>query len=268
MLAAQQGRADMVQLLLKAGASPVLANKHGCTVLFLAATSGSEVVLRMVLGCEGVVKQIDQAPTTHAWPGISPVFLYETDDWEGFTPLCAASLLGHTDCVRVLLDAGAAIDGSGPSPLVAAVQGDRHEAVIKLLLARMGDEQPLLVRLVEAAHLPPIFKDDKCIPRLVLRELQARGNVPPQSHLAAATEALAKLESKLSPALFDELGRILAAAQSPVPRWCASCLAMPPKPLKCGRCLRVYYCDINCQKKAWETHKLQCSEAPTKKKKN
>lgn len=30
--------------------------------------------------------------------------------------------------------------------------------------------------------------------------------------------------------------------------------------MRCGRCQTVYYCDQNCQKKDWASHKLNCNK--------
>jgi hypothetical protein len=40
-------------------------------------------------------------------------------------------------------------------------------------------------------------------------------------------------------------------------RFCASCNKTGPWRL-CSRCKKVYYCSVECQKKNWPTHKLDC----------
>lgn len=39
---------------------------------------------------------------------------------------------------------------------------------------------------------------------------------------------------------------------------CAFCEKEPPKPMTCGRCQLVRYCDPDCQKAHWKIHKLVC----------
>ena len=39
---------------------------------------------------------------------------------------------------------------------------------------------------------------------------------------------------------------------------CAECGASGAGFQKCGQCAVVYYCGVECQKKAWPTHKLEC----------
>ena len=43
---------------------------------------------------------------------------------------------------------------------------------------------------------------------------------------------------------------------------CGSCMQRKIHLLKCGRCLSVYYCDVNCQKLHWKKlHKGECKQA-------
>ena len=58
------------------------------------------------------------------------------DEYSGKTPLVCASLNGHTETVKLLLDAGAAVDTQdvyGTTPLVFASE-EGHTEIVKLLL--------------------------------------------------------------------------------------------------------------------------------------
>lgn len=47
-------------------------------------------------------------------------------------------------------------------------------------------------------------------------------------------------------------------------KMCGHCHKSGAKLLRCGRCKKVYYCNVECQKKDWATnHRAQCSTAPS-----
>ncbi len=39
---------------------------------------------------------------------------------------------------------------------------------------------------------------------------------------------------------------------------CKSCHTRMDKILRCSQCKKVYYCNIECQKKHWKQHKKKC----------
>jgi hypothetical protein len=44
---------------------------------------------------------------------------------------------------------------------------------------------------------------------------------------------------------------------------CKSCAVSDKELLRCTRCKEVYYCGVDCQKKDWPNHKLNCSKVST-----
>lgn len=61
----------------------------------------------------------------------------------------------------------------------------------------------------------------------------------------------------------DETNRTIATAKTVTARVCNACgtragLAGSTDLMRCGRCLSVYYCNAECQRSDWKTHKLNC----------
>jgi ankyrin repeat protein len=114
--------ADTVDLLLKAGADPQAKTRLGMTPLFMAAESGSPVLVSRLL-------------TAGADPNMPALS-------NGETPLMAAARSGNIETVKLLLDAKANIDGKdtlrGTTALSWAAE-QNHAAVVKLLLERGAD---------------------------------------------------------------------------------------------------------------------------------
>lgn len=106
--AAAEGCVEVVEVLLAAGANPLLRSAKGATPLFMAAQSGHAAVVRVLLA--------------HATGRRA---LAVVDD-SGFSPLSAAALHGHLQCVRVLVEEGGAsvcaLVGADAAPLLKAVQ--------------------------------------------------------------------------------------------------------------------------------------------------
>lgn len=87
--AAEQGKADIVALLLDRGADPQARNLAGSTALHIAAKLGREEVVRLLLE-----RKLDP----------------EAANLAGFTPLMFAARNGDASVVRLLIAAGAPLD--------------------------------------------------------------------------------------------------------------------------------------------------------------
>jgi len=121
-LAARAGHAGAAQVLLAAGSDVMARTRVGAAPPF-----------RRIGGTQG--KGVEKSPARGARPAIPG----------GKTPLHFAARDGHLEVVRVLLDAGAAIDDRDPNditPLLLAASNDRV-AVAKYLITRGADIQAI-----------------------------------------------------------------------------------------------------------------------------
>ncbi|XP_076277761.1 uncharacterized protein LOC143207827 isoform X2 [Lasioglossum baleicum] len=121
-LAARHGYADVVRVLLAAGACADHADCDGWTALRAAAWGGHTQVVEMLLEHGAIVDCADWDQRTAlraaAWGGHEDIVkallqhgadVNRTDD-EGRTALIAAAYMGHSEIVEHLLDFGAEID--------------------------------------------------------------------------------------------------------------------------------------------------------------
>lgn len=117
MLAAEQGLADAVRVLLDRQARTELKTSDGATAVMYAAWGGHE----------GVIQALASAGAE----------LDATND-DGKTALMAASARGHVNAVRALIDHGVSVDrvaGHGWSALMYAANNG-HDRVARLLVER------------------------------------------------------------------------------------------------------------------------------------
>ncbi|XP_060944865.1 ankyrin repeat domain-containing protein 50 [Limanda limanda] len=122
--AAHEGSVDVVELLLKHGSDPLIRDHQGQTPLNLTSRQGHVKVLTVLL--EWAKRQ---HPETAAQ-------MMEHVDNEGWTALRSAAWGGHSEAVRLLLDAGADVDGcdgEARTALRAAAWGGHEEIVLTLL---------------------------------------------------------------------------------------------------------------------------------------
>ena len=113
-LASQEGHADVVRLLLGAGADPDETAFDGRPALWHPAARGHVDVLKLLLGA-GADPDVADASTRS-------------------TPLMIATIRNHLEAVRALLEAGADVDGPGPgSPLHAAMVQEKRDMALLLL---------------------------------------------------------------------------------------------------------------------------------------
>ncbi|XP_076857757.1 uncharacterized protein ankrd50l [Brachyhypopomus gauderio] len=124
--AAHAGLADVVALLLCRGADPSLSDNQGQTALTLSARQGHVGVMQVLL--EWAQDQGRDGPAVRA--------LTEHADCEGWTALRSAAWGGHKESVKMLLEAGAEVDGcdaDGRTALRAAAWGGHEEILLTLL---------------------------------------------------------------------------------------------------------------------------------------
>ncbi|XP_056279286.1 ankyrin repeat domain-containing protein 50 isoform X1 [Pseudoliparis swirei] len=122
--AAHEGSANVVKLLLARGADPLVSDPQGQTPLTLASRQAHVKVLSALLDwTESRGPEAAARMTEHV-------------DGEGWTALRSAAWGGHGEAVRLLLDAGANVDGcdaEGRTALRAAAWGGHEEIVLTLL---------------------------------------------------------------------------------------------------------------------------------------
>ncbi|XP_027865688.1 B-cell lymphoma 3 protein [Xiphophorus couchianus] len=108
-------QANMVDVLLRAGADPAVLDRHGQTALHLCCEY-------QLLECLSVLLSFSSS---------SPCL--EIRNFEGLSPLHLAVLQGHKNLAKMLLDAGADINvmdiKSGQSPLMHAVESNNADMV-------------------------------------------------------------------------------------------------------------------------------------------
>ncbi|XP_034549277.1 ankyrin repeat domain-containing protein 50 [Notolabrus celidotus] len=122
--AAHEGSANVVELLLAHRSNPLDIDVHGQTPLTLASRQGHVKVLSVLL--EWAKSQEHE----------TAMQMMEHIDNEGWTALRSAAWGGHSEAVKLLLDAGADVDGcdsEGRTALRAAAWGGHEEIVLTLL---------------------------------------------------------------------------------------------------------------------------------------
>ncbi|CAE7578224.1 unnamed protein product, partial [Symbiodinium sp. CCMP2456] len=119
--ASENGQADVVQLLLEAGADKNLCDMHGCSPLLNAAKIGHTPVVRLLLEAGALV---------------------DLPNSGGRTALMCAASEGHQAVLQLLLEAGAhkdARDNRGNTALIYSAMGG-HARVAELLLEAGADK--------------------------------------------------------------------------------------------------------------------------------
>jgi len=119
-IAAEEGWAEIVKLLVDHAADVNKANNNQASPLYFAAQNGHEVVVETLLVANANVNQLRN---------------------DGNSPLLTASERGHTEVVRLLLENKANINqpySDGASPLYIAAQ-EQCEEIVNLLLENNAD---------------------------------------------------------------------------------------------------------------------------------
>ena len=172
-IAAKSGNADLIKRLLEAGANPNLALQLGETPLMSAARAGTAEGVRLLVaaGADVNASESSRQQTALMWATaqghidvvralieagadldarskIRPMLMYTdatnggafdqgvTEQLGGYSPLLFAARQGEVEIAKLLLNAGANIEGvagNNTSPLVVAAHSG-HTALAKLLL--------------------------------------------------------------------------------------------------------------------------------------
>lgn len=153
MSAAMTGNADMVRLLVKAGAWVNYLNSHVVNALWLAAGSGNLKVVKLLVknkayvnnrNVEGVTPLMNAARNGHY--SVAEYLVKAKADMnlvhkDGDSALMFALANGHGDIARLLIDAGAPVNIQnkfGVTALMIAV-AEQNEEAVRLLVQNKAD---------------------------------------------------------------------------------------------------------------------------------
>lgn len=155
--AAGAGNAEVVKLLVKAGAEGSTPGAGGRSALYEASLHGQALIVRTLLQAGAPLEAAALGSRIRALP----VFTSGYIDAEGVTPLIAAAEGGHFEVVRLLVDAGAAVnraDSTGFTPLMGAARAG-HAGMARFLVERGAERSAVdrsgrnaLAHAVEFGH--------------------------------------------------------------------------------------------------------------------
>nr|QQY02543.1 transient receptor potential cation channel 2 [Cryptocotyle lingua] len=148
----------ITEMCIAWGADMSIQTIRGESVLHLAARSGNEQILQLLLDCGSLVNAIDHDRRTPIFcavernhPMLTEMLLQNGADInhldkEEITPLLLAAKLGRLDICRVLFDHNASVDVEDKrwrTPLHLAVEG-KHRDIVELVLDNTEDGETLL----------------------------------------------------------------------------------------------------------------------------
>jgi hypothetical protein len=192
----------------------------------------------------------------------------EVKDNVGRAALMVAAQCGHTDALRQLMDSGAnkeARDSLGGTALMhAASDRNDHTDCVRLLIIGGANKEAKdkaggtalrhaaengntnCARLLMVAGANKEAKDKFGF--TALDAAQRRGKHDVTRAIASFSEA--KIDDM---ALMDSKRRAQFMGRA-----CHACFKTEANMLKCGLCLKAYYCTKECQKSHWRQHKATC----------
>lgn len=182
------GHADVAKLLLKAGASPTIADDDDITPLMLASMNGHADVVAFL------------AALTSPDPGIN----YR--DYRGMTALAKACFRGHVNVVKTLLGHGASptiSDKQHVTPLMKACDNNYPEVVAALLDATTANINAVSKRHETALYYASKEEAVECVE--ILLERNADPTIPNAAGITPLMLACISGNLDIARALFSRL---------------------------------------------------------------
>lgn len=172
---------EIVELLLKAGAAPDVADNRGNEPIDSAQIDKNQASIALLTAAGASPTMFSacrsgDAAFVRSYIATNPAALEANPTTESnVTPLSLAAASGQVEVVRVLIDAGAKIDrpDARTAPLLAAARSGRLE-VVKLLLERGADLHASCYQ-GNALHQAAMYGHQDIVKFLVERGLDAKG---------------------------------------------------------------------------------------------
>eukprot|EP01123_Difflugia_compressa_P014425 TRINITY_DN744_c1_g3_i1.p1 TRINITY_DN744_c1_g3~~TRINITY_DN744_c1_g3_i1.p1 ORF type:complete len:400 (-),score=78.31 TRINITY_DN744_c1_g3_i1:233-1252(-) len=235
-VAAQKGRNDVIRFLVKEWKADV-NYMTDVNALFMAVQYDNIETVKLLIELGANVNLVQEKHKCYPLHlAASNNFLDIVDllikngavidcpDHRGFTPLFMASAEGYNTCVEKLIKSGANVNHRSMEDYTTAIYhavNSNRLKVVRLLLEHGAD--PLSTR------------NDK---NQTLAEIARINN---RNELANLLEAWVSIPP-------EERSKI-----------CANCCKYIEGGMKrCGKCKARWFCSVECQKKDWTTHKLNC----------
>ncbi len=258
-LACQEGHVEVARYLFGKGAHLEAHHNDGSTALYIAANEGHQDVVSFLL--ENNAQVMARASN-------------------GMTPLHVAAYIGNLGVVKLLVNKKADVnaqDNNQCTPFYLACQEGRedvarylfeHGGLLKIPGEKIGRPHLHFAALKNHAGVAQ-FLCEKGVPvdgimgdsgATALHMAVAQGHEKVVKVLLAQGADITKKTVAGETALIlaqkyghQHIVKVLEEAHYR----CAFCYKML-KALRCGRCKAVYYCDRECQRNHWPTHKLTC----------
>lgn len=239
--AAESGRTDLVALFVKDYKADVNVDTCGFTPLFLAVQNDHLETVKVLLEAKANVNAVDKER------GASPVHLAASNNYlplmellfqnganpnatasNGLTPTHMAVSEGYTSAVKLLLDSKADIHQQDNEGRTPLVHSimGNHPWVAALLMQRGADLRP---------------DNDGVSPVDIVKEHSL-------GHMAGMFQRYGDID------VFDRKTA------------CGACMGAMVDKKRCGRCKKIWYCSLECQKHHWSHHKLTCKPVTKKSK--